>query len=636
MNYSSKGRNASPLGRYRFYAILVLISLITFYVVEYGIGFGSGSEQGPTRADKPNILLIVADDLGNNDLAINNNNTEIDTPNMDRIAREGVRFTRHYAHTVCSPARAALLTGLYPERLGFLPNGRGISPEVVTLPERLQEAGYATWHIGKWHIGDLDRTAWPDHQGFDHWFGFLNQWRLAGEHAADGGILLSEPRYNDPWLDSDSEPGKNFPGHLENILTDKAISVLTDLNKTHAPWFLNLWFYAPHGPIQPAAEFAQNYPATPAGRYQALVNQLDYNIGRIISHLATIGALKNTIIVIVSDNGGTNSELDNNAPFGGKKTTLMEGGLRTPLIIKWPEQSINGQVFSSTVSIADIYPTLLDSIGVAPPENIDGNSFYRSVQHLDPPRQKALFWDLGSVSHGVLSADGRWRLYQQPKTWGVNPKPALFDLERDPTGTHKMRPSPAAELAQITQSYQAWYRDVHTVKTTYIQTANGSGVLTGMDFLRTPGFDTYTFGIGIPGEFEGPIATQEGVWRMSRTGDTVVAQFGDLILSGDIKNTNSCHSIVVSGNFSRQVQSGMGPDHMTLSLYIDGAEAQSGQKEATLRVDDPTIKTIIGNPENAAGTSKLPPPVILNTAPDATSPWTLEAFSQDLCHGAWD
>ena len=630
MNISSKG-HTSPSRPFRNYTILVLLLLIAFYVVRHVGGSGSSSDAGPPATVKPNILLIVADDLGNNDLAINNNNTAINTPNMDRIAREGVRFTRHYAHTVCSPARAALLTGFYPERLGFLPNGRGISPEVVTLPERLQEEGYTTWHIGKWHIGDLDRAAWPDRQGFDHWFGFLNQWRLAGEHTPDGVIQLSDPRYNDPWLDSDSEPGKNFPGHLENILTDKAIGVLTELNKAHAPWFLNLWFYAPHGPIQPAAEFAQNYPATPAGRYQALVNQLDHNIGRIISHLATIGALQNTIIVIVSDNGGTNNELDNNAPFAGKKTTLMEGGLRTPLIIKWPEQSINGQVFSNTVSIADIYPTLLESIGVAPPVNIDGNSFYRSVQHLEPPRQKALFWDLGAVSYGALSADGRWRLYQRPKTWGATPKPALYDLELDPTGKQPLRPRPETELAQITQSYQAWYKDVHTVRTTYVPTGNGGGILTGMDFLRTPGFDTYTFGIGIPDQFEGPIAMQEGIWRMSRTGNTVTAQFGDLILSGDIENANSCHSIIVSGNFSRQVQSGLGPDIMNLALYIDGVQAQSGQKEATLRVDDPTVKTIIGNPERADVNIKMSPPVILNTVLDSTSPWTLQAFSAGLC-----
>jgi len=583
---------------------------------------------------KPNILLIMADDLGYNDLAINNDNTSIDTPNMDQIARDGVRFTRHYAHGVCSPARASLLTGYFPERLGYLPNGRGISPEVVTLPERLKEEGYTTWHIGKWHIGDLDRAAWPDYQGFDHWFGFLNQWRLAGLQTADGEVALTAPTYINPWLDSDSEPGRNYPGHLESILTDKAIAVLSDLNNAQAPWFLNLWYYAPHTPVTPASEFAVKYPDTAAGRFQALVNQLDHNIGRVMSHLHTIGALQNTIVVVVSDNGGTNGHgLDNNAPFYGKKVTLYEGGLRTPLLIKWPEASINGQVYSDTVSIADIYPTLLESIGVTPPDKLDGSSFYQSVQQGGPPAQKTLFWELALGNYGVLSTDGRWRLHQLYRFWGVVPPPDLFDLNVDYTGTQRVLPTPPIELAELQESYQAWYRDVHTVATKYVQNDNASGILTGMDFLRTPGFGTYTFGIGIPDAQNGPIAEQAGIWQMRRTDNTVTAQFGDLILTGDIQNSNSCHSIVVSGNFSRQVQMGV-TDRITLSLYIDGVESQSKSLDATLQVVDPTTATIIGDPESVSSAGKLSSPVILNAALSSSSPLTLEAFSQQLCDGS--
>ncbi len=588
----------------------------------------------PTPPRKSNILLIMADDLGYNDLAINNDNPDIDTPNMDQIAREGVRFTRHYASAVCSPARAALLAGFVPERLGYLPNGRGISPDLVTLPERLQAEGYTTWHIGKWHIGDLDRKAWPDHQGFDHWFGFLNQWRLAGERTAGGEIALSYPRYNDPWLESDSAPGQHYTGHLESILTDKAIQVLSDLNAAQAPWFLNLWYYAPHGPVTPATEFAQKYPDTPAGKYRALVNQLDYNIGRVVSHLDTIGALQDTIIVVVSDNGGTGAFVNSNAPFYGNKTTLTEGGLRTPLLIKWPDDSVNGQVISDSVSIEDIYPTLLESIGVTPADNLDGKSFYRGVQRLEPIAPRARYWDHvrspAWTSYGFLSADGRWRFHQTVPIFGVQ-VPVLYDFDRDPTATHPVAPAPPLQLAKIKEGYQSWYKDVHTVKTAYAPGANGSGVLTGMDFLRTPGFGTYTFGIGIPDARQGPIAAQAGVWDMSRTSNTVTAQFGALTLSGNIQSSDSCHSVIVSGNFSRQVQSGLGPDRMTLSLYIDGVVAQSVDVEGTLQVDDPSVATIIGDPHNASGVGPWVPPAILNTNLQATSPWTLASFSQSLC-----
>ncbi len=582
---------------------------------------------------KPNILLIMADDLGYNDLAINNDNTQIDTPNMDQLARDGVRFTRHYASTVCSPARAALLTGYHPERLGYLPNGRGISPAIETLPERLQQEGYTTWHIGKWHIGDLERTAWPDHQGFDHWFGFLNQWRLAGVHVG-GELQLTTPRYQNPWLQGDTEPGRNFTGHLENILTDKAITVLSELNAAQAPWFLNLWYYAPHSPITPASEFAQNYPDTPAGKYQALVNQLDHNVGRVLTHLEQIGALQNTLIVLVSDNGGTNSAMDNNAPFSGAKATMTEGGMRTPLVIKWPDSAMNGQVIADVVSIEDIYPTVLESIGVTPLAGLDGDSFYAAVEQRVSIGVKERYWDAlmtaDWTSHTGLSADGRWRLLQWYPFWGAMPDPMIFDLELDPTSALPVVPPPPLQLTQMTDNYRAWYTDVHTVKTNFVANTNGSGVLTGTDFLRTPGFGWYTFGIGVPHAYEGPIAAQAGVWTMSRTGNTVTAQFGDLILHGDIQNSNTCHSIAVSGSFTAQVQSNVVPS-FKLALYIDGVAVQSGELQAVLQVDDPTVETIIGDPLNVANTGVLSPPIIMNTTLTSSPASTPQSFSARLC-----
>jgi arylsulfatase A-like enzyme len=613
---------------------LFILGLVCLGII--GFGLSGGDRVDSNLNGKPNILLLMADDMGFNDLAINNNNTQIDTPNMDQLARDGVRFTRHYAAAVCSPARAAFLTGISPERLGYLPNGRGISPEIVTLPERLTEEGYNTWHIGKWHIGDTERSAWPDHQGFDHWFGFLNQWRLAGVHV-DGELQMSSPTYADPWLEGDTEPGKKFTGHLENILTDKAIDVISGLNAEQTPWFLNLWFYAPHGPVQPASEFAVKYPDTPAGRYQALVNQLDTNIGRIIAHLEKIGALENTIIVVVSDNGGTSAAVNNNAPFYGSKKMLTEGGLRTPLIIRWPDGSLNGQVIAYTVSIEDIYPTLLESIGIAAPDNLDGNSFYRTVQQLEPITRRARFWDHNMttswVSYTVLSADDRWRLWKLPPLWGADVDPVLYDLETDPTGSTPVLPPPQTPLASMTENYQAWYKDVHKVKTAYVAEASGSGVLTGMGFLRTPGFGQYTFGIGLPDDYSGPVAGQTGIWQMTRSGNTVTAQFGDLALSGEIENANSCHSVVITGYFARELAFPSEPAKMRLTMYVDGVATTPQTLDGILRVDDVMKETVIGDPLATENVAALPAPVILNTALSESTPWTLGSFSQQLCDG---
>jgi len=595
-------------------------------------GGGGATElaASPTIMPKPNVLVIMVDDLGFNDLAINNDNTSIHTPNLDQLAREGVRFTRHYATAVCSPARVALLTAQYPERNGFLPDGRGISPEVVTMPERLQREGYTTWHIGKWHIGDLHRTAWPDHQGFDHWFGFLNQWRLAGKHKK-GQIKLSRPRYENPWLEGDSVEGMHYEGHLENVLTDKAIDVITDLSQASEPWFLNLWSYAPHTPISPAVEFANLYPDTDAGRFRALVHQLDHNIGRVLKHLDTLGVRDNTIVAVVSDNGGTTRQIDNNAPFYGEKATVLEGGLRTPLIIAWPGEDNRKKVFTQTITTMDVFPTLLESMGIEVPTEIDGVSFYNSIQTGEPAPTRTLFWE-HALSYSVLSADGRWRLYSPPTFPGTPITPKLYDLRADQRGEHSVSTFPEPELAALLKEHRSWSEDVHWVKTQFVGDESGNGFLSGMSLQRTPGFGGYTFAIGVSADREGELAVQDDVWSLKRNAKTVTANFGDLVLSGSLGESKSCHSIVLSGVFYRHTSAYAGPDGMTLTLYIDGKKAQSSELATYLVVDDPTVPTVIGSPKSPERSGLIYPPIVLNTSIDTFPVWSLGAVDQRVCN----
>jgi hypothetical protein len=152
-----------------------------------------------------------------------------------------------------------------------------------------------------------------------------------------------------------------------------------------------------------------------------------------------------------------------------------------------------------------------------------------------------------------------------------------------------------------------------------------------MDFLRTPGFGPYTFGVGISEEVQGQIAAQPGIWDISRTGDTVTAQFGKVTLTGDFKNVISCHSIVLSGTFHMKTLAFTGADRISLNLYLDGELAQSAQMETALAVDDPTLEILIGTPDSPGKTGKISPPVIVNTLLDTTTPWTLKSFSEDLC-----
>ena len=212
-----------------------------------------------TTRDAPNVLLILVDDLGFGDLGANGA-LESHTPQMDRLAGEGARFTRHYADSSCAPSRAALLTGRHPARAGFRPRGRGLPAEVTTLPELLRERGYATRHLGKWHLGGtgiwgLDASpasALPSAHGFDHWFGFLDSILLLGPDPetakAQTRFRYRRGRNFWPWLLGSDAPGTYYREHLTDLLTERAVEFIRSPHE--GPWFLNLWYFAPHGPIQ--------------------------------------------------------------------------------------------------------------------------------------------------------------------------------------------------------------------------------------------------------------------------------------------------------------------------------------------------------------------------------------------------
>ena len=582
----------------------------------------------PQRSEATNLLIIVADDLGHNDLAITNKNLDVQTPNLDSLAREGMRFHRHYAATVCSPARAALLTGLHPERLGFLPNGRGIPEEVVTLPEHLAAHGFSTWHLGKWHVGDKDRQAWPDQQGFQYWLGFLNQWRLAGS-IKNQKIALSRPRYNNPYLEGSAEPGKHYEGHLEDILTEKAATLLSTLAREEQPWFMHLAYYAPHAPMEPAARFAKLYPDTDEGRYKALVHQLDDNVGHLLDTMEALDLLESTIVVVVSDNGGTTHHYKaSNAPFYGRKSTLTEGGLRAPLIIRWPEATLQGRVIREVITIEDLYPTLVMALGITPPSSLDGLNYFDALTGDQPFPQRALFWDDGYAtrSFGALSADGRWRLYQPLPFYGAIVDRKLYDLDNDETAS--VHVENASVEKQLLEQYKDWYEDVHTIATAFKPLDDGLFALQGNDFLRSPGFGGYTFGFAVQGNEQGFMAGQEGIWQLTRQGHKVSAEFGAITLSGTLDETKPCQSLVISGRFDRK-SAGFEPrSSYLLALYIDGEqqalETVKGVLES-VQIERPTLVNL------GVADSTPQPPVLLNSMLTDTSPITVQAFSERFC-----
>jgi len=339
-------------------------------------------------APQPNIVVIMADDLGWRDLHCYGNE-HIDTPFLDQLAAEGMRFTDAYAAApVCSPTRAAMMTGLAPARLrltnhapgnpdGFsLPGSDLQEPETVrhlalsytTIAERLSAAGYATGHVGKWHLSYVNprgseqrdqRELYPEKQGFD-----VN----IGGNSSGGPPSYFSP-YRNPTL-KDGAAGEYLPQRL----ADEAMNFVR--SNRGRPFFLNWWPYSVHYPMQAPAELIAKYRQRQEVKdpvYAAMIEGMDAAIGRFLKQLDEAGLRANTLILFKSDNGGYSGE---NRPLRGFKGTLYEGGLRVPWIVRWPGRVPAGTICATPVISTDCYPTLLEAAGLqpAPGSTLDGRS----------------------------------------------------------------------------------------------------------------------------------------------------------------------------------------------------------------------------------------------------------------------
>ena len=339
-------------------------------------------------APKPNIVVLMADDLGWRDLHCYGNE-QIDTPFLDQLAAEGMRFTDAYAAApVCSPTRAAMMTGLAPARLrltnhapgnpdGFsLPGSDLQEPETVrnlalsytTIAERLSAAGYATGHVGKWHLSYVNprgnekldqRELYPEKQGFD-----VN----IGGNSSGGPPSYFSP-YRNPTL-KDGEAGEYLPQRL----ADEAMNFVR--SNRGRPFFLNWWPFSVHYPMQAPDELIAKYRQRQGVKdpvYAAMIEGMDAAIGRFLKQLDEAGLRDNTLILFKSDNGGYSGD---NRPLRGFKGTLYEGGIRVPWIVRWPGRVPAGSICSTPVISTDCYPTLLEAAGLQPAPGItlDGRS----------------------------------------------------------------------------------------------------------------------------------------------------------------------------------------------------------------------------------------------------------------------
>jgi len=407
-------------------------------------------------ATPPNFIVIMADDLGWADLGCTGS-TFYETPNLDRLAARGVRFSSAYAACpVCSPTRAAAMTGRYPARLkltDFIPGARRerLNPafylhhlplEETTIAEALREAGYATGFVGKWHLGD--EGFWPENQGFD-----VN---VAG--SGKGATAQFSP-YALPNL-ADGPPGE----YLTDRLTDEAIKFIT--RKKDAPFLLWLAHYDVHTPLVAKPELIEKFESKaarlpqPDGQrfrpererqdrrvqdhavYAAKVASVDQSVGRVLATLDELGIAGRTIVLFTSDNGGLSTSEGaptSNAPLRAGKGWLYEGGLRVPLLLRWPGVITTGQVCETPVITNDIYATLLEMAGqpARPDQHCDGTSLVPLVKGAGPLARETLYWHYPHYgnqggSPGGAIRDRDWKLIEFFEDQHVE----LYNLREDP------------------------------------------------------------------------------------------------------------------------------------------------------------------------------------------------------------
>ncbi|TWU18191.1 sulfatase-like hydrolase/transferase [Allorhodopirellula heiligendammensis] len=464
----------------RFYVLLALTFVIAGQVA--ADERRSGEPIAKADENKPNVVVILADDLGWNSVGYHNKN--FPTPNIDRLVREGVELNQFYVAPMCSPTRAGLMTGRYPIRFGaaraVIPPYRdfGLPVSEVTLPERLADLGYANRGVfGKWHLGHR-RSKWhPLNQGFTHFHGHYN--------GAIDYFELTREDVRDWHVDAQPSDEQGYSTHL---IADAAAKWITDSSASEAPYFCYVPFNAPHSPFQAPEEtiarFDDRNSAKTKGNkpgkarniaiLKAMIWEMDEGVGRILKSIEDSGEANNTIVWFLSDNGGVGSLPRLNSPLRGSKLTVYEGGVRVPSCIRWPDRLAAGVKSEHVCGYIDVLPTIVDAAGgeiIADPElPLDGISLLSGLTSSDQFKSDGRPWysyhgQSGDENeHLAVLVDG-WKLkvngpqlisesqLTEPKA-GVE----LFHLSTDPNETKNLAtdyPDKVGRLGRMLIEYRA-------------------------------------------------------------------------------------------------------------------------------------------------------------------------------------
>ena len=429
----------------------------------------------PVVAQRPNVVLIIADDLGWSDVS-SYGGRDVQTPNLDRIAASGAAFRSGYvAASVCAVSRAGLLTGRMPQGFGFTYNindedtkggadvGAGLPVDQLTLADRLKALGYHTAAFGKWHQGS-DPQFYPTNRGFDEFAGFLSGETVHADprnpdivttptKADAGKPQLGARSRNGSWMEGpERNVVDNFQRHLTDVITDHVVADIDRQTAKRQPFFTYVAYSAPHWPMQVTREWYDRFPqiTDPVRRtYVAMIAAMDAGVGRILDKLESSGARDNTIVIFLSDNGcpvqfGFCNEAH---PWGAGKFTYLEGGIRVPFLMSWPKGMKPRGIVDAPVMSIDVAPTVLHAAGAPVPGELEGRDLVETVRHPDPDR--LLVWGQAPV----FAARRGSLKYWQSDDWRES---RLNDLAADPWEKADLPASRANDKAALAGAVSAW------------------------------------------------------------------------------------------------------------------------------------------------------------------------------------
>jgi arylsulfatase A-like enzyme len=445
-------------------------------------------------SERPNIVVIVADDLGWADVGYHGGN--IDTPSLDRLAEQGVQLNRFYTTPICSPTRAALMTGRDPIRLGvaygvIMPwDNIGVNPAEHFMPESFGAAGYQTAMVGKWHLGHAQMTYHPNERGFEHFYGHLHT--EVGFYPPFANVGGKDFQVNGVTADDE--------GYETYLLADEVSRYIRERD-AQKPFFIYMPFIAPHTPLDAPAELQEKYkdidtdlpPArsnqTDSTRriskmlmresarpmYAAVVDGMDQAIGQVLDTLDKEGLSDNTIVLFFSDNGGAAYSYGgaDNAPLRGGKGETFEGGIRVVSLMRWPEKLQGGQIFDQVMTVMDVFPTLADAAGVDPLNTFefDGSSLWPSISEGATHSREDMIMFASEIpiygSFKLTAFDDTWKLVQEMEQDQLSTTVTnyLFKITDDPNEYNNLAEEHPEIVVSMSQAISEW-RALHPVSGT--------------------------------------------------------------------------------------------------------------------------------------------------------------------------